>query len=146
MLTSTLRLSGRAKPKTKSGTGSTGNSEISGRQVQRSACSNTPEAGRQSAASAHILPSSVFLLAKHFLRGGGMDFEKAERQIASMERSLDKAKASALVAEDDPALTELGLIVARKIEKLNTTKKNADFENIFFANIDEDNSEPGRFR
>ena len=75
-----------------------------------------------------------------------MDFENAERQIASMERSLDKAKASALVAEDDPALTELGLIVARKIEKLNTTKKNSDFENMFFANIDEDNSEPGRFR
>ena len=75
-----------------------------------------------------------------------MDFEKAERQIASMERSLDKAKASALVAEDDPALTELGLIVAKKIDKLNTTKKNADSENIFFANIDEDNSESGRFR
>jgi hypothetical protein len=75
-----------------------------------------------------------------------MDFEKAERQIASMERSLDKAKASAVVAEDDPGLTELGLIVARKIEKLNTTNKNADFENMFFANVDEDNSESGRFR
>ena len=75
-----------------------------------------------------------------------MDFENAERQIASMERSLDKAKASALVAEDDPALTELGLIVARKIEKLNTTKKNSDFENMFFADVDEDHSEAGRFR
>jgi hypothetical protein len=75
-----------------------------------------------------------------------MDFEKAERQIASMERSLDKAKASALVAEDDPALTEPGLIVERKIEKLSTTKKNADFESIFFADADEDHSEAGRFR
>lgn len=75
-----------------------------------------------------------------------MDFEDAERQIASMERALDKAKASALATEDDPALTELELIVARKIEKLHTAKRNAEFESIFFAEIDEENSELRRSR
>jgi hypothetical protein len=75
-----------------------------------------------------------------------MDLDNARRQIASMEHSLNKAKATAQVAPNDPALSELERIVARKIEELDTAMRNADLEGIFFADIDENNSEPRPLR
>jgi hypothetical protein len=62
-----------------------------------------------------------------------MVFEDAERQIASIDRSLSKAKASAVVVPNNPALPELERTLA------------PDGESIFFADIDEENSEARRF-
>lgn len=71
-----------------------------------------------------------------------MNFEDAKRQITSMQQSLNKAKATALVAPFDPAFIELERTVARKIERLDEAKRNADFESVFFADIEEENSRP----
>lgn len=75
-----------------------------------------------------------------------MNFEDAKRQIASMEHSLNKARATALLAPNDPDLIELERILATKIEDLDNARRNADFENLFFADIEEEDSEVRRFR
>ncbi len=76
-----------------------------------------------------------------------MNFEDARRQIASMEHSLNKAKVTALVAANDPDLLELERILEGKIESLNNARSNADFENLFFADIEEEEEpEARRFR
>lgn len=71
-----------------------------------------------------------------------MNLEDAKRQITSMQHSLNKAKATTLVAPFDPAFIELERIVAKKIERLDEAERNADFESVFFADIEEENSGP----
>lgn len=63
-----------------------------------------------------------------------MDIEVAQRQIASMERSLTRAKAQ--IDPNDPALLELERILRGKIEALENAKRNAEFESIFFADVE----------
>ena len=75
-----------------------------------------------------------------------MNFEVAAQQITSMKRSLNRAKASALVEPQDPALLELERILAGKSEALDNAKRNSDFERVFFADIEDETPEVRRFR
>jgi len=75
-----------------------------------------------------------------------MDIRDAERRIESMQhRSLEKSKEMASMFSDDPALNALERNLARRNE-ISDAKRNVEIESVFFADLDEDRSEPLRFR
>jgi len=73
-----------------------------------------------------------------------MSLKDTERKIAGMEQSLNHEKATVLMFSDDSAFTELGMLT----RKIGTTvaRRDAGFDSLFFADIDEGDSEPTQFR
>lgn len=69
-----------------------------------------------------------------------MKSEDIQRQVQSLQDTLRKAKDSAMLAPNDPAVAELERIVMRKIEQteaLKAEESKAVLEHIFFAEDDE---------
>lgn len=74
-----------------------------------------------------------------------MDFENAQKAIASILSMLKEAKESAALGPNDPAVVELERIMIRKVGEIEAAETEArdelSFENLFFAPNDLDEAE-----
>lgn len=67
-----------------------------------------------------------------------MNLQDAQRQIDSLRNALERAKSSTELPFDAPALVGLEQILFRKIEELESAKKETGFNNLLFADIEDD--------